>query len=200
MVILRAGSAERNDFRGISSALASGIPRFIALSPATTMALHLPVSSHKLHDRNKHKETTMNDTLTLTGLVATTPRRVTTGNGLDIASFRMASTQRHYDRTAQKWIDSETNWYTVTAFRTLAVNIYNSINKGDRVIVTGALQIREWNTADKSGTQIEIHADTIGHDLSWGTSTFSRTHSAATAADVSSDTETTSPVTENELA
>lgn len=142
----------------------------------------------------------MNDTLTLTGLVATTPRRVTTGNGLDIASFRMASTQRHYDRTAQKWIDSETNWYTVTAFRTLAVNIYNSLNKGDRVIVSGALQIREWNTADKSGTQIEIHADTIGHDLSWGTSTFSRTHSAATAADASPDTETTSPATENELA
>lgn len=142
----------------------------------------------------------MNDTLTLTGLVATLPRRVTTSEGLDIASFRLASTQLHYDRVSQRWIDSETSWYTITAFRTLAVNFFNSVTKGDRVIVTGALKIRQWNTDDKSGTQIEIQADTIGHDLSWGTSTFTRTDSAATTADTSSDTETTPPATETELA
>ena len=61
------------------------------------MALRLPVSSHKLHNRNNHKEKPMNDTLTLTGLVATLTLRITTSAGLDIASFRLASTQRHYD-------------------------------------------------------------------------------------------------------
>ena len=137
------------------------------------------------------------DQVTLTGIVATTPRRITTSDGLDIASFRLASTQRRYDQTMRQWVDAETNWYTVTAFRQLAINIYTSINKGDRVIVTGALRIRDWDNAGKTGTTIEVDADAIGHDLSWGSSNWSRTTSTAPAAEMpEQDTETTSPDTE----
>jgi single-strand DNA-binding protein len=137
------------------------------------------------------------DQVTLTGIVATTPRRITTSDGLDIASFRLASTQRRYDQTMRQWVDAETNWYTVTAFRQLAINIYTSINKGDRVIVTGALRIRDWDNAGKTGTTIEVDADAIGHDLSWGSSNWSRTTSTAPAAEMpEQDTETTSPATE----
>ena len=49
----------------------------------------------------------MTDTLTLTGLVATTPRHLVTSEGLPITSFRLASTQRRYDRGAAKWIDGD---------------------------------------------------------------------------------------------
>lgn len=124
----------------------------------------------------------MSDTLTLTGLVATTPRHLTTSEGLAITSFRLASSQRRFDRSAQKWIDADTNWYTVSAFRSLATNAATSVVKGDRVIVHGRLRIRDWENTDRSGTTVEIEADTIGHDMFWGTSTFTRV-SVATQPD-----------------
>ena len=116
----------------------------------------------------------MTDTITLTGLVATPPKHLITSEGLPIASFRLASTQRRYDRRQAKWVDGETNWYTVTAFRQLAMNISASISKGERVIVTGRLRIRDWTSAEKTGTNIEVDADSIGHDLAWGTASFTR--------------------------
>ena len=69
----------------------------------------------------------MTDTLTLIGLVATTPKHVVTGNGLSITTFRLASSQRRYDRSKQAWVDGDTNWYTVTAFRQLAINVISSV-------------------------------------------------------------------------
>jgi single-strand DNA-binding protein len=61
----------------------------------------------------------MTDQLTLTGLIATTPRHIVTSEGLAITSFRLASQQRWFDRKVGRWSDGETNWYTVTAFRDL---------------------------------------------------------------------------------
>lgn len=117
----------------------------------------------------------MTDTITVSGLVATVPRHIVTGEGLPITSFRLASTQRRFDRSNQRWIDGETNWYTITSFRQLAMNSASSIAKGDRVVLSGRLKIREWENADRSGTNIEIEADSLGHDLMWGTAQFSRT-------------------------
>jgi single-strand DNA-binding protein len=117
----------------------------------------------------------MTDNITITGLVATTPRHIVTNEGLTISSFRLASAQRRFDRTTERWIDVDTNWYTITAFRQLGDNCAASINKGERVIVTGRLRIREWENGERTGTTIEIEADAIGHDLAWGTSSFSRT-------------------------
>jgi single-strand DNA-binding protein len=122
----------------------------------------------------------MPDAITLTGLVATPPRHLVTSEGLPITSFRLASTQRRFDRSQEKWIDGETNWYTITAFRQLALNSNASVDKGQRVIVTGRLKIRDWENGEKSGTTIEIEAESIGHDLSWGTAAFTRSVSAAT--------------------
>lgn len=116
----------------------------------------------------------MTDTITLTGLVATIPRHLVTSEGLPITSFRLASSQRRFDRAQNRWIDADTNWYTVTAFRQLALNISGSIEKGERVIVTGRLRMREWTAGERAGTNIEIDADSIGHDLSWGTARFTR--------------------------
>ena len=129
----------------------------------------------------------MPDAITLTGLVATPPRHLVTSEGLPITSFRLASTQRRFDRSQEKWIDGETNWYTVTAFRQLALNSNASLDKGQRVIVTGRLKIREWENGEKSGTTIEIEAESIGHDLSWGTANFTRSVSTATVVAPDSD-------------
>mgnify|MGYP006198711065 CR=1 FL=1 len=104
------------------------------------------------------------DTITLTGLVATEPRHLTTGDGLPLTSFRLASSQEPGD----------TNWYTVVASRRLATNAAASIHKGDRVIVTGRMRIRDWATTDKAGVSVEVDADAIGHDLHWGTAQYTR--------------------------
>ena len=124
----------------------------------------------------------MTDSITLTGLVATTPRHIVTSEGLAISSFRLASTQRRFDRSSERWIDGETNWYTITAFRQLAINAAASITKGQRVVVAGRLRIREWETGERTGTTVEIEAEALGHDLAWGTSAFTRSISSTVAA------------------
>jgi single-strand DNA-binding protein len=116
----------------------------------------------------------MSDIITLTGIVGTEPRAVTTAEGLAITSFRLASTQRRFDKSQEKWVDGETNWYSITTFRQLATNAAVSVKKGERVLVTGRLRMREWESSGKSGTNIDIEADSLGHDLSWGTAAFSR--------------------------
>jgi single-strand DNA-binding protein len=131
----------------------------------------------------------MSDLITVTGLVATTPRHLVTSEGLPITSFRLASTQRRYDRGQEKWIDGDTNWFTITGFRQLATNLVGSVAKGDRVVVAGRLKIRDWENGERTGTTVEIDADAIGHDLSWGTASFTRTIAAAVASDTATETE-----------
>ena len=113
--------------------------------------------------------------ITVEGLVATTPRHIVTPDGLPITSFRLASSNRRFDRSLNKWVEGETNWYTVTTMRTLAINVAGSVSKGDRILVTGKLRIRDWDNGDRSGTSVEVEATAVGHDPSWGTSQFTRT-------------------------
>jgi single-strand DNA-binding protein len=114
------------------------------------------------------------ENITITGLVATTPRHLITQDGLPITSFRLASSQRRFDKSSSKWVDGETNWYTITSFRDLAVNTASSVNKGDRVFLYGTLRVRDWDNGERSGTSVEVEAKAIGHDLAWGSTTFTR--------------------------
>lgn len=111
----------------------------------------------------------------VTGLIATTPRHLVTQDGLPITSFRLASNTRKFDKNKNEWVDSETNWFTITAFKQLAVNAATSLSKGERIVVSGTLKVRDWDNGERTGTSVEIEADSIGHDLAWGTSTFTRT-------------------------
>lgn len=120
----------------------------------------------------------MTDIITVRGYVATEVRLTLAQSGLPIAGFRMCATERRFDRATDAWVDGHTNWYSVSMFRQLATNAGASIKKGDRVIVTGRLRIRPWSTADgRTGTAVEIDADSAGHDLMWGTANFRRTAS-----------------------
>jgi len=117
----------------------------------------------------------MSDVFSVQGLVATTPRHLVTQDGLPITSFRLASSKRRFDRSKNSWIDGETNWFTVTCFRQLAINAASSVSKGDRICTSGRLKVRDWDNGERTGTSVEIEADVIGHDLSWGNSVFTRT-------------------------
>ena len=117
----------------------------------------------------------MSDQYSVTGLVATTPRHLVTQDGLPITSFRLAASLRKFDRTLNRWVDAETNWFTITSFRQLAVNASMSVSKGDRILVMGRLRVRDWDNGERAGTSVEIEAESIGHDLVWGSTTFTRT-------------------------
>jgi single-strand DNA-binding protein len=117
----------------------------------------------------------MSEYITVTGLVATTPRHLVTQDGLPITSFRLAAAHRRFDRATNRWVDGETNWYTITAFRQLAINIAGSISKGERIIASGKLRVRDWDNGERAGTSVEIEVESVGHDLNWGTAVFTRT-------------------------
>jgi len=117
----------------------------------------------------------MAENITVAGLVATTPRHLITQDGLPITSFRLASSHRRFDKALGKWVDGETNWYTITAFKQLGINAAGSINKGDRILVQGVLRVRDWDNGERAGTSVELEAIAIGHDITWGTSIFTRT-------------------------
>lgn len=128
----------------------------------------------------------MSDTITVRGYVATEVRSNTADSGLAIAGFRMCSTERRYDREAGSWVDGQTNWYSVSLFRQLATNAAFSIHKGDRVIVTGRLKVRQWALDDgRSGTSVDIDAESVGHDLMWGTANYRRNVQDRASAGVS---------------
>ena len=117
----------------------------------------------------------MTDIISVTGLVGTVPEHRRVRDNVDITSFRLASNQRHFDRSSQAWVEGETNWYTVSTFRHLARNVLESVHKGDRVVVTGRLRIRRWESGEKNGTVVDIDADSVGQDLAWGTAHYTRT-------------------------
>jgi single-strand DNA-binding protein len=144
------------------------------------------------------KKEEMSEIVTVAGLVATTPRHLVTQDGLPITSFRLAASHRKFDRTTNKWIDGETNWFTVTAFRQLAINVAGSVSKGERILVTGKLRVRDWDNGERVGTSVEIEADSVGHDLCWGNSAFTRTVLVREAADLPEPTEDDRPETKTD--
>ncbi|MEZ0090309.1 single-stranded DNA-binding protein [Streptacidiphilus sp. EB129] len=119
----------------------------------------------------------MNGTMvTLVGQVASEVRYTTTVGGVPVASFRLAATDRRYDRQRQGWVDGDTSTFTIWCWRWLAENVLSSISRGDPLLITGRMRVREWdNGPDKPvGVSAEIEAAAVGHDLSRGTSAFRR--------------------------
>jgi single-strand DNA-binding protein len=92
-----------------------------------------------------------------------------------VASFRLGCTPRHYRRDTDTWTDDETQWFTVSAWRTLGENCEQSLTRGDAVVVQGRLRLSTWT--DGNGVEQrtwEVVATSVGHDLNRGTSRFTR--------------------------
>jgi single-strand DNA-binding protein len=113
----------------------------------------------------------MNETMiTMSGVVVTDLRKGE-ARGASVVSFRLLSTVRRWER-GKGWFDADHNFVTVTCWRGLADNVSSSVKKGDPVLVAGRMRVRQWDTADREGSTVEIEANSIGHDLSRGTSSF----------------------------
>lgn len=95
--------------------------------------------------------------------------------GAPVATFRVASTPRRFQRRTGTWEDGDTQWYRVNAWRALAENCDRSLRRGDPVVVHGKLSARVWTS--KAGVEVttfEVEAAFVGHDLNRGTSAFQR--------------------------
>lgn len=125
----------------------------------------------------------MDAQVNLTGWVGGPVESRPTRNGTASASFRLGSTPRI--RRNGEWVDGETTWLTVTCFRSLAENVATSLGKGDPVVVAGKLRTQSWTKDGERHERLVLEAVTIGHDLTKGTSAFSR--SERTASDDPSD-------------
>lgn len=117
----------------------------------------------------------MNDIITtVIGNAVTDVSLRVTSSGTSVASFRIASNSRRFDKSTNSWIDQEPSYLSITAWSQLAENVALSVHKGQGLVVTGKLKVRQWQDADKSGTNVEIDAIAIGHDLNRGTSEFTK--------------------------
>ncbi|GAA3948538.1 single-stranded DNA-binding protein [Microbacterium soli] len=131
-----------------------------------------------------------NDTLTIAGNIGNDPVRNETRTGKPVINFRVGSSSGYFDQRTGAWVDGGTNWYAVAAYGALAEHAKASLHRGDPVIVSGRLKVREWEANGRKGIDVEIVADAIGHDLNRGTSAFARRARASapqSPADVGSE-------------
>jgi len=107
----------------------------------------------------------MDSTVTIVGNLTREPElRFTTG-GKGVASFGVAVSRRYQQNN--EWVE-KTSFFNVTAWDTLGENAAASLVKGTRVLVTGRLEQREYETKDgEKRSVVEIVADEIGPSLRW---------------------------------
>ncbi|AXT86473.1 single-stranded DNA-binding protein [Aeromicrobium sp. A1-2] len=108
--------------------------------------------------------------ITVIGNLTDDPELKFTPSGAAVANFTVASTPRTFDRQTNEWKDGDALFIRCAAWRQLAENCAESLQKGQRVIVTGALRVRNFERQDGSkGTSVEINVDEIGPSLRYAT-------------------------------
>lgn len=126
----------------------------------------------------------MTDTITVRGFAGTAPEHRTPASGTEVTTLRLGSTPRWRNSQTGEWNSGSTNWYTVAAFGRLAENVAESISKGDPIVVVGRPKVRQWENDDGiRGTDVEISAQSVAHDLTYGRSTFTKVSLAPRAED-----------------
>jgi single-strand DNA-binding protein len=97
-------------------------------------------------------------------------------DGAARTTFRVAQSERHPVRSDPgQWADSDPSYYDVSVFRAFGTNAARSLRKGHPVVVHGKLRARGFQRDDGSfGTAVEIEAYSLGHDLRWGCTQFTR--------------------------
>jgi single-strand DNA-binding protein len=93
-----------------------------------------------------------------------------TNGGMAVASFTVAVSERVYDKQAQEWKEGDTTFIRCSVWRQYAENVAETLTKGMRVIVTGTLKVRQYETKDGAkGTSVECSVDEVGPSLAWAT-------------------------------
>ncbi len=114
--------------------------------------------------------------ITVVGNLTADPELKYVGSGTPVASFTVASTPRNLNRQTNEWEDGEAMFIRCSVWREYAENVTESLSKGMRVVVTGKLQVRNYQRQDGSqGTSIEMQVDEVGPSLRYATAQVNRT-------------------------
>lgn len=124
----------------------------------------------------------MNDTtITVQGNILTDITMRTTKGGHDVASFRLASTPRRFDKSQNQWVDGQPSFFSVSCWRHLARNVHSSLAKGMPVIVHGRMSQRPYDREVQGelirSYSLELDARLVGPDLNRGVTQFARVKS-----------------------
>lgn len=104
--------------------------------------------------------------LTLVGNLTADPELRFTPSGQAVANFTVASTSRIFDRQTNEWRDGDTVFIRCSVWRQYAENVAESLTKGTRVIVTGRLKVRQYETREGGkGTSVECDVEDVGPAL-----------------------------------
>jgi single-strand DNA-binding protein len=117
--------------------------------------------------------------ITVVGNLTSDPELRYTQNGLAVANFTIASTPRSFDRATNDFKDGETLFLRASVWREFAEHVAGSLTKGTRVIATGRLKQRDYQTKEgEKRTSIELEVDEIGPSLRYATAQVTRAASS----------------------
>ena len=109
-------------------------------------------------------------TITVVGNLTDDPELRFTPSGAAVAKFRVASTPRFLDKQTNEWKDGEPLFLSCNIWRQAAENVAESLQRGARVIVTGRLRQRSYETREgEKRTVYELEVDEIGPSLRYAT-------------------------------
>ena len=118
-------------------------------------------------------------TITLVGNLVDDPELRFTPSGAAVAKFRVASTNRFFDKNTNEWKDGDSLFLQCNIWRQAAENVAESLTKGMRVIVTGRLKQRSYETKEgEKRTVFEVEVDEVGPSLRNATAKVTRTQRA----------------------
>src|SRR5690606_26938495 len=108
--------------------------------------------------------------ITIVGNLTADPELRFTPSGAAVANFTVASTPRTFDRQTNEWKDQETLFMRCSIWREAAENVAESLTRGTRVVVTGRLVSRSWDSPEgEKRTVMEMQADEVGPSLKYAT-------------------------------
>jgi single-strand DNA-binding protein len=124
-----------------------------------------------------------NDTvITVVGNLTADPELRYTQNGVAVANFTIASTPRTFDRASNEWKDGEALFLRASVWREFAEHVTSSLSKGSRVVATGRLRQRSFETKEgEKRTSIELEVDEIGPSLRYATAAVTRAPGSASS-------------------
>ena len=118
-------------------------------------------------------------TITMIGNLVDDPELRFTPSGAAVAKFRVASTPRYLDKTTNEWKDGESLFLQCQIWRQAAENVAESLTKGMRVILSGRLKQRSYETKEgEKRTVFEVEVDEVGPSLRNATAKVTRTQRA----------------------
>jgi single-strand DNA-binding protein len=114
--------------------------------------------------------------ITIIGNLTADPELRFTPSGAAVANFTVASTPRQFDRTSNDWKDGETLFMRCSVWRDAAENVAESLQRGTRVLVSGRLKSRSYETKEgEKRTVIELDVEEVGPSLKYATAKVNRT-------------------------